>query len=193
MTGKKRQKLVVILTIVLSLLFEIVFFYLFFTDISQIGIINPARPFTVEFGLFITIYLVIIILLLLITGIKFAQKSIKSEDRFNVCGFPAMACLLEVLPPCKGKILHYQLRHEEATKSAVRTCRRSPAGQAASALCRTRGKSCPEWTRELPAEVLADAARAGWSGLSPARRCLHGQRRRPSASGIRVPGRRAAR
>ena len=49
----------------------------------------------------------------------FWEESIKSEDRFNVCGFPAMACLLEVLPRCKGKILHYQLRHEEATKSAV--------------------------------------------------------------------------
>lgn len=50
---------------------------------------------------------------------RFWEESVKSEDRFNVCGFPAMACLLEVLPQCKGEILNYQVRHEEATKSAV--------------------------------------------------------------------------
>jgi AmmeMemoRadiSam system protein B len=49
----------------------------------------------------------------------FWEESIKSEDRFNVCGFSAMACLLEILPQCKGKILDYQIRHEEATRSAV--------------------------------------------------------------------------
>jgi len=63
MTNKKNQKLIIFLTILYSGLFEF------------------TRPFTVEFGLFITVYLVIIILILLITGIKFAQKSIRSEDR----------------------------------------------------------------------------------------------------------------
>lgn len=41
------------------------------------------------------------------------------EDRFNVCGFSALACLLEVLPTCKGQILDYQVWHEEPTRSAV--------------------------------------------------------------------------
>jgi hypothetical protein len=81
MTNKKNQKLIIFLTILFSGLFELMFFVFLFTDITQIGIISPARPFTVEFGLFITVYLVIIILILLITGIKFAQKSIRSEDR----------------------------------------------------------------------------------------------------------------
>ncbi len=81
MINKKRQTLVVSLTIIFSILFEIAFFYIFFTDITQIGVIVPSRPFTVEFGLFITIYLVLIILLLLITGIKFSQKSIRSKEK----------------------------------------------------------------------------------------------------------------
>ncbi len=81
MINKKRQPLVVALTIIFSILFEIAFFFFFFTDITQIGVIVPSRPFTVEFGLFITIYLLLVILILLITGVKFAQKSIRSKEK----------------------------------------------------------------------------------------------------------------
>jgi AmmeMemoRadiSam system protein B len=49
----------------------------------------------------------------------FWQESQRVEDRFHVCGFSALACLLEVLSGRKGDILDYQLWHEEATKSAV--------------------------------------------------------------------------
>jgi len=81
MIKKKLQPLVVSLTVIFSILFEIAFFFLFFTDITQIGVIVPSRPFTVEFGLFLTIYLLLIILILLITGIKFSQKSIRSKEK----------------------------------------------------------------------------------------------------------------
>jgi hypothetical protein len=81
MNNKSKQKLVVILTVVFSIVFEVVFFILLFTDINQIGIINPLRPFTVEFGLFITIYLLLVILIMAGTGLKFAQHSLRSEDR----------------------------------------------------------------------------------------------------------------
>jgi AmmeMemoRadiSam system protein B len=50
---------------------------------------------------------------------SFWAESLEVKDRFNVCGFSALACLLEVLPPCKGEILDYQVWHEEPTKSAV--------------------------------------------------------------------------
>jgi AmmeMemoRadiSam system protein B len=50
---------------------------------------------------------------------QFWQESVNVKDRFNVCGFPALACLLEILPDCKGTLLDYQLRHEAATQSAV--------------------------------------------------------------------------
>jgi len=49
----------------------------------------------------------------------FWAESTRVEDRFNVCGFGALACLLEVLPPCRGTLLHYDMWHEEATRSAV--------------------------------------------------------------------------
>ncbi len=50
---------------------------------------------------------------------EFWEESIRVEDRFNVCGFSAMACLLEVIPPSKGRVLNYRCWHEEATRSAV--------------------------------------------------------------------------
>jgi AmmeMemoRadiSam system protein B len=49
----------------------------------------------------------------------FWKESSAVEDRYNVCGFAALACLLEILPPCKGEVLHYEIWHEEATRSAV--------------------------------------------------------------------------
>ncbi|MEE9377613.1 MAG: hypothetical protein V3V33_06215 [Candidatus Lokiarchaeia archaeon] len=81
MIRKKAQKKVIIITILLSIIFEIVFFTLFFIDINLIGVINPVRPFTVNFDIFITIYLLLVILIMMITGLDFAQKSVKSDDR----------------------------------------------------------------------------------------------------------------
>lgn len=81
MINKKKQKLTVILTVFFGIIFEITFFYLLITDIDQIGIINPLRPFTVEFGIFVSIILIFVILIMFVTGIIFAQKSVKSEDR----------------------------------------------------------------------------------------------------------------
>ncbi len=49
----------------------------------------------------------------------FWEESRKVKDQYNVCGFAALACLLEVLPACQGHILGYEIWHEEATRSAV--------------------------------------------------------------------------
>jgi AmmeMemoRadiSam system protein B len=49
----------------------------------------------------------------------FWDESRKVKDQYNVCGFAALACLLEVLPTSKGELLHYEIWHEEATRSAV--------------------------------------------------------------------------
>jgi len=82
MIYRKAQKKVVIITIILSIIFEAVFFTLFFIDIDLIGKIDPlSRPFTADFGLFITIYLLLVIVVMVVTGIIFAQKSVKLEDR----------------------------------------------------------------------------------------------------------------
>ncbi|MGE5842751.1 MAG: AmmeMemoRadiSam system protein B [Deltaproteobacteria bacterium] len=49
----------------------------------------------------------------------FWKESGRVKDQYNVCGFAALACLLEVLPACKGRLLGYEIWHEEATRSAV--------------------------------------------------------------------------
>lgn len=49
----------------------------------------------------------------------FWEESRNVGDRFNVCGFSALACLLEILPPAEGTILDYRRYDEEATRSAV--------------------------------------------------------------------------
>ena len=81
MIKKDSQKRVLIITAILSILFEVVFFTLFFIDIDLIGVINPLRPFTVEFDIFITVFLICVIFAMMISGVIFAQKSIKVEDR----------------------------------------------------------------------------------------------------------------
>lgn len=41
------------------------------------------------------------------------------EDRYHVCGFSALACLLELMPDVRGQVLDYQIWHEMQTRSAV--------------------------------------------------------------------------
>jgi hypothetical protein len=49
----------------------------------------------------------------------FWDESAKTSDRYNVCGFSALALLLEVLPRCSGQVLSYECWHEPQTRSAV--------------------------------------------------------------------------
>ncbi len=77
MFQKQRKKILTVM-IAFTILFEILFFYFLFTDPNQIG--TFITPFQVEFGLFIIIYLIIIILYNLITGVLFARISLRSKD-----------------------------------------------------------------------------------------------------------------
>ena len=49
----------------------------------------------------------------------FWAESIRVNDRFNVCGFSALAAVMKVLSPAKGEILDYEFNHEAPTRSAV--------------------------------------------------------------------------
>jgi AmmeMemoRadiSam system protein B len=49
----------------------------------------------------------------------FWEESMSANDQFNVCGFSALACLMEILPPSRAQILSYQNWHETSTRSAV--------------------------------------------------------------------------
>ena len=50
---------------------------------------------------------------------KVWEESRRVKDRYNVCGFAALACLLEVLTDSRGQVQHYEIWHEDATRSAV--------------------------------------------------------------------------
>lgn len=50
---------------------------------------------------------------------RFWAESREINDRYNVCGFSALACLLEILPASQGHLLDYGVFKEEATSSAV--------------------------------------------------------------------------
>jgi MEMO1 family protein len=49
----------------------------------------------------------------------FWQEILQVKDYYNVCGYPALACLLEVLPQSIGSVLDYGIYREDATGSAV--------------------------------------------------------------------------
>jgi len=49
----------------------------------------------------------------------FWEERIGEGDRFNVCGFSVLACLMEVLKAVRGRVLDYQVWHEDPTRSAV--------------------------------------------------------------------------
>jgi AmmeMemoRadiSam system protein B len=49
----------------------------------------------------------------------FWKESLSVKDKYNVCGFSAMATLLEILPGARGWLLDYDFWQEEPTQSAV--------------------------------------------------------------------------
>ena len=50
---------------------------------------------------------------------SFWSESQRINDRYNVCGFSALACLLEIIPARHGHLLGYEIYKEDATRSAV--------------------------------------------------------------------------
>jgi hypothetical protein len=43
----------------------------------------------------------------------------EAEDRFNVCGFPAIYALIQAVPPSEGSILSYRQAADPHTQSCV--------------------------------------------------------------------------
>jgi hypothetical protein len=81
MISKDKQKFILILIVIFGIVFEGLFFYHFFLDINLIGVISPLRPFSADLGYFLTILLLISFLILFVSGLKFAGKSIRSENK----------------------------------------------------------------------------------------------------------------
>lgn len=76
---KEKQKTLVGVYGIISIVYEIVFLYFLFTDPLVIG--QPAGDIDVSTSLFVTIYQIFLLLSLLITGIIFSQQSMKSKNR----------------------------------------------------------------------------------------------------------------
>ncbi len=81
MVNKEKQKIPIALTLIFCVVFEVLFFYHFFLDINLIGEISLLRPFSADLGIFLAILLLISFLIIFVTGISFARKSIKSENK----------------------------------------------------------------------------------------------------------------
>jgi len=81
MIYKKRKILSVTLISILGVIFEIIFFYLLLTDIDLLGVINPLRPFSADLGIFLTVSFLLTTLIMLVTGLIFARKSLRSENK----------------------------------------------------------------------------------------------------------------
>ncbi len=73
-----KYKLFIFAYIVLNIIFEIGFFFLLFTDIEQVGV--HITPFQVEFGIFMIVYFLIMVVIALITGMIFSIRSWKFDE-----------------------------------------------------------------------------------------------------------------
>ena len=75
---KSKQKIILILTGIILASLEIAFLYYLFTDISKLG--EPVGTFDIKYELFMLVYLSVILLFVIITGLRFAIESFRSEN-----------------------------------------------------------------------------------------------------------------
>lgn len=75
---KEKQKLFLAIIILFSAAFELIFFYFLFTNVEMIGeLISPVET---EYKYFVLGFLLAIVLIIWITGIKFARASMKTDN-----------------------------------------------------------------------------------------------------------------
>jgi len=100
------QKIVIFISVVFCILFEILFFYALLTDYNLIGIYRP--PLAIEYTLPIELFLIGFLGTFLITGLIMGKESLKSENKdINLKGkflilaflFFLIASLLELFLP----------------------------------------------------------------------------------------------
>jgi len=77
---KKKKKLILTIYSILSIAFEILFFFLLITDIDQIGQLVEDRAFTIDFEIIVIALLLAIIILFSSFGVQFGRQSLKSSD-----------------------------------------------------------------------------------------------------------------
>ena len=75
---KERQIIIISISIVLGIVFEIILFTLMYLNFSLIGTLKTAVD--IEYSFYILIYLFSFMGIFLITGIKFGLKTLKTDD-----------------------------------------------------------------------------------------------------------------
>ena len=75
---KKKQVTIIIIITIINVLYEVLFFYFYFTDITMIGVLQG--PVDLKYGIFLMSYLLIVLIIAIVTGILFARASMKSDN-----------------------------------------------------------------------------------------------------------------
>ena len=75
---KDKQKIILLITAIIGTIVEILFLYLLFTDIGAIG--ELSGPVDTDWGLFMTVYYLLVIVIMVITGTLFGRESLKSDN-----------------------------------------------------------------------------------------------------------------
>jgi len=73
-----KRKIIIILILIYGVAFEAVFFWLLFTDINAVGVLQG--PVDVEYQTFVEIFLISVLVILIITGVLFGRESLRSDN-----------------------------------------------------------------------------------------------------------------
>ena len=74
----KKKNIIRITSGIVCTFFEIIFLYLYFTDISLLG--EPVGTIDVMYSPYMLVYLIILLIIILSTGIQFSIESLKSDN-----------------------------------------------------------------------------------------------------------------
>ena len=74
----EKRKLILLVSTIIGIIFEVIFYTLLFINPVLIG--TPNSPVDVSYKFFIIIFLVLFILIIVISGLLFARLSLKSDD-----------------------------------------------------------------------------------------------------------------
>ncbi len=78
LTSNKHKSLILTIYGIIGAVFEVIFLYFLFTDVTLLG--TYSGPFQVEFTPFLQIYLLFNILIVLVTGFMFSRESLMSSN-----------------------------------------------------------------------------------------------------------------
>ncbi|TXT54739.1 MAG: conserved membrane protein of unknown function [Promethearchaeota archaeon] len=82
MLYKEKQKIVIILFVILAIIYEILFFSFLFIDYTLLG--TMVSPVDSSYGLFMTVVQLLLLIILLITGLRFGYATTRSEKREHI-------------------------------------------------------------------------------------------------------------